>query len=168
MAKIQLPHISRLFSAYNPMTLVKVMIWSAMTALFIINIFIYSQNDASIKTVLQALSNTGNIQLQLDLASKYEMSGQKSLAALLQNSYASSKEPSSVLGTNTDSLAYWEHIIQTKPDYRDAYLVASVIALREGKTEKTAEYIRNVERIDPNNQSLPVLKKILEKVVNQL
>jgi tetratricopeptide (TPR) repeat protein len=55
----------------------------------------------------------------------------------------------------------WEQILVEKPDYRDGWLQLSAIYAKMGNIPKAQETLNRAKAIDPNNEIIPSLEKLL-------
>jgi len=73
-----------------------------------------------------------------------------------------------VLGLQTQikaeqqTLMAWEQILQERPDYRDGWLQLSALYLKMGDKIKAKEALLRAKAIDPNNENILSLEKLLE------
>ena len=61
----------------------------------------------------------------------------------------------------TDQRIYWQKIINTYPDFRDAYFSLAIIEYQLGNFEESSKYLEKVYEIDPNFEKGDFLKKKL-------
>lgn len=59
-----------------------------------------------------------------------------------------------------ERLEYWKRIAAKYPDYRDAYILAGVMALQAGQFNEAASYLKEAARLDPNNKTVRQLMEI--------
>ncbi len=58
-------------------------------------------------------------------------------------------------------IAFWEKIIEEKPDYRDAYLQLTVLHYKLWQNEKAQDYLKKALVVDPNFETTLKLKKTI-------
>lgn len=79
-----------------------------------------------------------------------------------------SGDDQSVLGASVATLtaqtqfAYWKKLIEEKPDYRDAYIMAASLAHELGNDEEAMSLINRALTLDPNSTQARELLKRLE------
>ncbi|KKP94948.1 MAG: hypothetical protein US02_C0015G0014 [Candidatus Levybacteria bacterium GW2011_GWA2_36_13] len=61
----------------------------------------------------------------------------------------------------TDQRIYWQKIINTYPDFRDAYFSLAIIEYQLGNFEESSKYLEKVYEIDPNFEKGDFLKEKL-------
>ncbi len=57
----------------------------------------------------------------------------------------------------------WEHIIQSKTDYRDAHLIVAIASFNMKNCEQAKTYARNAFSLDPNHKPTQHLLEKLEQ-----
>lgn len=57
----------------------------------------------------------------------------------------------------------WEQIIAENPNYRDGWLQIAALYTKVGNKDKAREALRHAKTIDPNNEIIPSLEKLLEE-----
>lgn len=71
-----------------------------------------------------------------------------------------------VLGAQTEKqrveqdYAFWQSVIQEKPDYRDAYLVLGSLAYQLSRIEEGKTYADKALELDPNNTTSLKLRQL--------
>jgi tetratricopeptide (TPR) repeat protein len=58
---------------------------------------------------------------------------------------------------------YWKSIIRNHPDYRDAYIQASIYAYQLGSINEARAYITKAKSLDPNYHDTVIIESILDK-----
>ncbi len=56
-----------------------------------------------------------------------------------------------------ENYAYWKNVVQERPDYRDAYIMAGTLAYELGDTTEALNYLGKARALDPNNQAINTL-----------
>lgn len=56
----------------------------------------------------------------------------------------------------------WEEILKERPDYRDGWLQLSALYLEQGDKLKAKEALLRAKLLDPNNDNILSLQKLLE------
>ncbi len=59
-------------------------------------------------------------------------------------------------------IASWKKIVEEKPDFRDGWLQLAAAYAEAGNKEKAQEALSQAKAIDPNNEVIPSLEKLLE------
>lgn len=76
------------------------------------------------------------------------------------------KPASVVLGTKTspyqEEISQWEQIVSEKPDYRDGWLQVANLYYQNNEKQKAKDALQMVKQIDPNNDIISTLEKLLE------
>jgi tetratricopeptide (TPR) repeat protein len=170
MLRLHLPHISRLFSANKSAPYILTLCWSVLTAYIIINIRMSLAYGSIIQNVTQTMTQTANGALTQSLADRFDTSGISDIARELRLSKVFLAKPGdspvkkpNVLGSQIQTVEYWEKILAERPDYRDGYLAAAKSALSENDTKKAMGFITQALQIDPNDKVAIVLSTLLEK-----
>lgn len=57
----------------------------------------------------------------------------------------------------------WEKIVAENPNYRDGWLQISALYAKIGNKDKAQEALWRAKIIDPNNEIIPFLEKLLEE-----
>lgn len=82
----------------------------------------------------------------------------------LKNFYV--KPASVILGTKTshyqDEIVQWEQIVAEQPDYRDGWLRLVNLYYQNNEKQKAKDALQEVKEIDPNNEAISALEKLLE------
>lgn len=65
-------------------------------------------------------------------------------------------------GNDQQAIIAWEQILQEQPSYRDGWLQLATLYLKEGNKAKAKEALRRAKTIDPNNENILSLEKLLE------
>ncbi len=60
-------------------------------------------------------------------------------------------------------LSYWKKLIEEKPDYRDAYIMAAFLSYQLGEKGQTKEFLQKALTLDPNSSASHKLLKQLEE-----
>jgi len=55
----------------------------------------------------------------------------------------------------------WQHVVQSHPDYRDGYVMCTILALRLNKEGEAKTYLSRLLELDPNYPLLPALQSNL-------
>jgi len=58
--------------------------------------------------------------------------------------------------------AYWQAIVDVRPDYRDGYVRLALLAYQLGKQSESKAYVDAIRHLDPNYQGLKALEDLLE------
>lgn len=70
-----------------------------------------------------------------------------------------------VLGTKTnpyqEDISQWEQVVTEKPDYRDGWLQLVNLYYQNGDKQKAKDSLQMVKQIDPNNDIISTLEKLL-------
>ncbi len=184
----KLPHISRLFTA--PILLsayfwsVRIFLWIALLALGIINITTHTRFTAPPPpTVLGILTQPLSPHTHEQLADDYWRAGlqdfaksEASLAVTLKG-----KSADTILGVHTrnddqqtiwktkpefyrQTLAFWDRVISTKPDYRDAYIQAAEAALQLENLDVAKARLNAAQILDPNFSTTQQLMSVADVI----
>ncbi|MBU2577411.1 tetratricopeptide repeat protein [Patescibacteria group bacterium] len=78
------------------------------------------------------------------------------------------KESIKVLGlktttTVTENSKEWEKIVSENPDYRDGWLQLCAAYFEEGEKQKAKEALQMAKTLDPNNEKILLLEKLIEE-----
>lgn len=65
--------------------------------------------------------------------------------------------------TQRQEIISWEKIVAEKPDFRDGWLQLAAAYIESGNKEKAQEALNRARAIDPNNEVIPSLEKLLEE-----
>jgi len=130
--------------------------------------------ESVIQEVQNTILNTDDWNLHHTLAERFEQSGIPNVAQEIRTSHTPLPTPiitppmtKSVLGSQTQTLEYWENIIKEKPDYRDAYLAGAKIALTQNNVNEALDLTKRALLIDPNDKTALVLLTLLEKNIKK-
>ena len=61
-----------------------------------------------------------------------------------------------------NEISFWEKVVASKPDYRDAYLQLSILHYQIYETQKAKAYLEKAREIDPNFESTKNLEEIFK------
>lgn len=164
MQIIQLPHISRIFSAQSSLFVSKIALWGVLSALLTINILAVTDERADQPSPY--IFSAPGAQFRLLVMSAQSLwNGKKTEEAKSLLSVAQTVASPSVLGATqpSDLISSWEAsyaqtnilyqkwlaITVEKPNYRDAYLVASALAHNMGKETEAMMLRQQAAGIDP-------------------
>ncbi|MCX8008533.1 MAG: hypothetical protein N3A54_02395 [Patescibacteria group bacterium] len=90
----------------------------------------------------------------------------------------SQKKLQDILGTNifigelpqehktqkiNQNIDYWKNVVQSKPDFRDAYIILSILSFNKKNCQDAKYYIQKAHDLDPNHT---FLKGILPHIKN--
>lgn len=155
MVNLRFPHVSRKFSAKLFSYSQNSLLWACLTVLFAINVFARINLTPSYwgkleATLLQPFSAASHQRL----AQEFWMQGLRDAA-----------QKEAVLGASTEKLEelsenleqkynYWQSVVLTHPDYRDAYIILASLAYQLGKIEEAKKYLNQAIMLDPNNKAL--------------
>ncbi len=167
---LSLPHISRLFTAkilqrVSYVSILAVLLFS-LIYLYITNVFLampYGPNRISGKILSNPLDAQGHIILAeyyKDSANDAKKAREVAIAQELSNNSPT------ILGSSTDipsiiqtwkmepeqyeeKLEYWQHIIETHPEYRDAYVQAAFYASKLKLTTLAETLLLKAKELDP-------------------
>lgn len=148
--KFQFPHFSHRISARVVFGLEMALLWLSLAALVGINI--------------------------LSLQKARPAHWDKFVILLWSRGYK--QEARSVLGATTDQLqtlarrdeetanlekkyAFWQTVAAARPDYRDAFITLTTLAYRLGKPEEARSWLSRASTLDPNNQTIQALERII-------
>lgn len=175
------PRFPRIFTATIVPFVAKTALWSAFTALLIVNVYARANLTPSYWLALIAgLRSPTAPSVHQALAQAYWQQGLLSQAkrelSYAQDIINDMRETAGqeVLGASTDprellvqweqeperlrrQYRFWQTVAREKPDYRDAHLVTGSLAYQLGYYKDAEQYIQQARRIDPN---LPVIEKL--------
>jgi hypothetical protein len=105
-----------------------------------------------------------------DLAQTLWSSGARTLA---DHELAIVTELSPVLGASTTEkmqreeaeTIYWQQILTSHSDYRDAYVQLASLSWREGKLSRAHAYLLKAQILDPNNATVNRLVNFTSKIL---
>ncbi len=60
-------------------------------------------------------------------------------------------------------LSFWQQVINSHPDYRDAYFEVAILEYRLGDTISSKGYLQKAMSLDPNFEKGKELEKVLNK-----
>lgn len=58
--------------------------------------------------------------------------------------------------------AYWQAIVDARPDYRDGYVRLTLLAYQLGKQSEAKSYLDTIRHLDPNYQGLKALEDLFK------
>ena len=129
-----------------------------------------STYGAIVQNVTDTMTKTTDATLNRSLSEWFRKSGFTGVAKELRLSKAFTAKPTdrspngnSVLGSGTQTVAYWEKILTERPDYRDGYIAAAKSALSENDTGKAMTFITQALQIDPNDKVALTLMTLLSR-----
>ncbi|MBI2404926.1 hypothetical protein HYV22_01960 [Candidatus Gottesmanbacteria bacterium] len=171
MKPVKSPHFPRIFTASPVIFVSKGILWSFLILLLSLNILARGSVDSYWSKHLQVLMNPTSPIAHLTLAQEHWQIGdwQKAKNELLITQELSQyQQPNSdVLGLTISpldllrewaqeparlakELQFWQTIMKEKPDYRDAYLQASVLSFKLNKLDDARGYLDQATSLDPN------------------
>ncbi len=175
--RLELPHISRFFSA--------TILWVLFFALLSVNMFAAINYPRAYSNKLSSVFAhpflwEPHAALAVELWSLGGRDWAINEATLAQELYAQTAQQSPVLGLTTDpndllnvwknapiqeekQMHYWEKIIQTRPDYRDGYIELASLWYARGRLDKAKSYVLTAQTIDPNSTLVAEILTLLSK-----
>jgi tetratricopeptide (TPR) repeat protein len=171
----KLPQFSRLFSADLQKLCLATCLWFGLIALLGLNIDLALRTNTNTSSLaISAILSKDNRQAHLSLAriffnngnvtqTKYEIDQAKNIMGTVlgtasDNTYSIEAWQQKPLLLTKD-YAFWKSVIDDKPDYRDAYIMASIQSYNLGKTGDALVLINQALTIDPNYAPAINLKK---------
>jgi len=181
---VRFPQITRLFSAFSWTSLGtfsgRVLLWTALGAIFIINLLVTRDNPSKLsQLLLPSLANPLSIAQHVTTAKRLWDLGYRQTATrelvLAQNLVETG---GSVLGATSDptvlltqwklepskltaAYEYWKLVTIQKPDYRDGFLIAGAYTYQLGNVTEAKQLFEKAYALDPNYKpTIEILKKI--------
>lgn len=171
--QVQFPHISRFFSARSTVLGEKLGLWTVLAILLTINMLGRSPTALLSKNTLAVLLAPKSSQARVQLAMDYwddknlETAQRELLLAndLLRLQTKKTESSPRVLGAATSPLdlltkwqqepiqlkkeyQFWKAVLVEKPDYRDAQLMAGILAWQLGYMKEAEAYVATLRNID--------------------
>lgn len=183
--KKKFPHFTRFFPETLPAPLGRLILWTLLAVLFIINIVTGSRLPRTLGAQrLHTLLDYGVVQAHIDLARAFWQEGRQGMAKnemlLAQSLTKSRTKPDEVHQTQvlgmaspplellrlweeeptrvSDAYAFWKQVAVEKPDYRDAYILLGVLAYQRSDAGSAQSYLQYAKALDPNS---PVVDDVL-------
>lgn len=177
--KLHFPHISRIFTARIFSLAGILCMWVVLLALVSFNIFVwitrplaYSDRLIDVFThpfawnahvaLADAFWQNGfkkkameELQLTIELSPKEEIQSNTQVLGAWQN------EPN----RQKQSEDYWQQILASHPDYRDAYVQLAALAYGEGNLTQSHAYLLKAQTLDPNNAAVNRLTAFTSKLL---
>jgi len=164
------PHISRIFSA--SLWLVLLALISFNVSLLITKPLAYSDKLIDVfnhplswnthATLAEALWQNGSKnqaieeqRLAIELSPKEEFPGNTQVLGAWQNEPNRQKQQED----------YWQTILASHPDYRDAYVQLAALSYREGNLLQAHAYLLKAQILDPNNTTVNRLVSFTSKLL---
>ncbi len=169
--KLNFPHISRIFSAKAFSRVGTLVLWILLLALISFNIFLWSTNPlAYSNNLIDVFTHPFSAPVHENLAQTLQRGGKQTLAS---REFALVAELSPVLGAETTAKAqrreaetvYWQKILISHPDYRDAYVQLAALAYGEGNLTQSHAYLLKAQFLDPNNPKVNRLAAFTSKLL---
>jgi hypothetical protein len=163
LSSFRFPHIPRLFSA----TLLFLGLWGGFGLLLAINgFYVFPSHGAPwyLPILEKPLSSEAHTRIAQSLWSKG-----MDKEAKREVSLASDISGSAVLGDSSESekleeeFAHWQHVTQTRPDYRDGFIMASSLAYQLGNYSEAKILISKALILDPTSSVSMDIQKLLEE-----
>lgn len=172
-----LPHISRIFSALDNPSQFRFVVLALFLAFVALNVWVQhvypntlilertnllsspfsSSNHIVFGKELYAKGNVPAAVAELMLANQITMLPSP-FSLLVPSVLGAQSEPSDLLRSWEQSRTYgerayhyWKAVVVQKPDYRDAYIMLSVLCRKLDKQEESIAYLKAAYVIDPNN-----------------
>ena len=57
--------------------------------------------------------------------------------------------------------SFWQQVVKSRPDYRDGYIMLSLITTQLGDKSKNSIYVQEAKKIDPNFEQTKQLEAML-------
>jgi tetratricopeptide (TPR) repeat protein len=167
---LHFPHISRIFSAKVLSWAGNLVLWVLFLALVSVNVFLWAKPLAYSDRIFQIFTHPFSATTHEDLAQALRYSGERTLA---DQELALVAELSPVLGADTTAKAqrreadkmYWQHILATHPDYRDAYIQLAALSYQDGNLTQANAYLVQAQTLDPNNATVNRLTSFTSKLL---
>jgi tetratricopeptide (TPR) repeat protein len=169
--RLKFPHIPRIFTARILSWVGNLCLWILLLALISFNIFIWSTNSlAYSNNLIDIFTHPFSALVHENLAQTLQRSGWQTLA---DRELALVAELSPVLSAETTAkeqrreaeTIYWQKILISHPDYRDAYIQLAAIAYQEGNLTQTHAYLTQAQNLDPNNVAVTRLADFTSKLL---
>lgn len=187
--KLQFPHFPQLKTARFLFGLETMFLWMSLAALITVNIIVSQRSrPAYWNDLMKLFSSPFSVSRHIDLASTLWGHGQRTEARQLMIAAQSLSSPGrttvtggggtiNVLGLTTGpagTLSQWEHevdlmnrqyafwqsVVITKPDYRDAFMTLASLAYQLGKRDESKTWLAKAQALDPNDPTLQKLSTL--------
>lgn len=186
MFKAKFPHIPRKISASLLWYTEKIGLWSILAVFILTNLYAkVNLTPAYWDKLITTMQFPFRLAAHLDLAQSFWKNGY-SAEAKDELVYAESLKSvvpadSRVLGTSTldpeilldnwknltqnltTQYNYWQNVVATKPDYRDAYLTLASLAYQLSRINEAKNYTVKALELDPNSVGAQKLLGILSQ-----
>ena len=156
------PHISRIFSAG---------LWLLLLTLVSVNVFLWLTKPLAYSgKIIEVFNHPFAALVHEDLARALWNSGARTLAG---HELAIVTELNPVLGASTTAKTerekaetiYWQNILTSHPDYRDAYIQLASLSYQEGNLAQAHAYLLKSRILDPNNTTVDSLVAFTSKLL---
>lgn len=155
------------------------MLWGSLAAFITINVMtLQKTRPAYWNELMKFFSSPFSVSRHIDLASILWQQGKKPEARALMISAAKGNTVN-VLGSTTSPLvtltqweheidrlrgryAFWQTVVATKPDYRDAYITLATLAYQLDSLQEAKNWLTKALALDPNNQPSQQLSVFLQ------
>lgn len=166
---LHLPHISRIFSARTFSVVGNLCLWVFLAAVISLNVLQWKTKPMAYWGNLSVVfTHPFSAPAHENLATALWNSGARALA---KREFAIVEELSPVLGASTTvsvkreeaELTYWQDMIGSHPDYRDAYIQLAALLYRRGDITQSNTYLVQAQALDPNNATVNSLVNFTSK-----
>ena len=69
----------------------------------------------------------------------------------------------SLIGADNADITFWSKIVEENPTYRDGWIRLAVGHYEDGDIDKAIEALDKAKEIDPNNETVKSLEKIIQR-----
>lgn len=174
----KLPQIPRFITAANFRLFPYIMLWGLLLAWLGINLqAVILNSQVNNNLIFSAISNSNDRTVHLKLARIFFDNGQipqvnnkLKLADTSRNILGVSTGNSTLLGTwQSEPLTlqheyeYWLKLTENKPDYRDAYIMAAIMAYQMKYSPEAIKLIQTALSLDPNYPPAIMLDKLISQ-----
>lgn len=185
--RLYLPHISRIFSAKTRSWIGNVCLWVLLLALISLNVSLWITKPLAYSDkLIDVFNHPLSWDTHVTLARALWQNGPKNLG-LRELILAAELFPTEGAVTNTQVLGavaspkdmllawqneptrqkqyedYWQNILTSHPDYRDAYIQLAALSYREGNLTQAHAYLVKAQILDPNNATVNRLVNFTSK-----
>ncbi|MCX6791590.1 MAG: hypothetical protein NT149_00960 [Candidatus Gottesmanbacteria bacterium] len=169
--RLHFPHISRIFSARTFSWLGNLCLWVLLLALVSLNVFLWLTKPLAYSDkLIDIFTHPFYAPTHENLAQTLRNAGARTLA---DRELAIVAELSPVLGADTTAKAqrreaemiYWQNIVSSRPDYRDAYIQLAALSYEQGNLTQAHAYLTQAQILDPNNPTVNRLTAFTSKLL---
>jgi tetratricopeptide (TPR) repeat protein len=177
--KLNFPHISRIFSAKTVSWVGNLCLWILLLALISLNVFLWLNKPLAYSDkIIDVFTHPFAWSAHVALADTFWQNGFHT-QAMEEQQVAVDLSPKEEMLTNTQVLGawqnepnrqkqsedYWQQVLTSHPDYRDAYIQLAALLYRKGNLTQAHAYLLKAQNLDPNNPTVNRLTAFTSKLL---